>query len=429
MGDKIYVEEHFGQAGKTLAEEMIVGIKDAFKNRLEGVEFMDEDTRDAALLKLEKMRYMVGYPDENWPEYPDLEVGDSFLLNTLSSERQETRRELQRMSEAVDPDRWQMNPSEVNAYYAPTKNLIAFPAGVLQPPFFSSTYPMVLNYASIGAIMGHEITHGFDHMGAQYDDEGKLTMWWTNTSIAGFHERIGCVVNQYSSMPIPELAETMPDAKINGELTVGENVADTGGVLTALEAYRTWKASHNDTAIAPDSFQVGGETMSDEQVFWLAYGQSWCALQDPNALMVQLNTDPHSPGRARTNGPAQNSLAFAEAFGCEATAPMNPETKCAVWEPPPVEDADCVGEWGACSSGCNKTYSMTSPATGAGLCEDSDGHDLEDGTVRPCAAGEGSCPPADSEAPSDAPADSEAPSDAPAEGDASGASGNSTTPA
>jgi predicted metalloendopeptidase len=326
MSDKMFVEDHFGQESKDMANEMIKYIKNAFEARLNKLDFMDNATLWAAKEKLHAMRAMIGFPEE-WPDYEDLQTVDDFFKNQMSSHAVEAARKFARIGSRVDPDKWEMKPSDVNAYYQPSKNLMAFPAGILQPPFFHRDAPMVLNFAAVGAIMGHELTHGFDDQGAMYGPGGQLKMWWTNTSIAKFTNKTACVINQYQSMEVPELKGVADAPPINGQLTLGENIADIGGLATAFDAYEQWKKD-KDT---PTTFQVGNTTMSDTELFWLANGQSWCAIMEPMALMVRLRSDPHSPHRARVVGPPQNSLAFGQTMNCSSGTVMNPAGKCKVW--------------------------------------------------------------------------------------------------
>jgi len=256
-------------------------------------------------------------------------IGANYFLNMLSSLVVETKRNFNKFGVPVDKDEWGMNPSMVNAYYAPSRNEMAFPAGILQPPFFQKDYPMVLNFGGVGSVMGHELSHGFDDQGAQYDSTGTMKIWWTKKSMAGFKNRTSCIARQYSKIPLPELKKVQgaKELTINGKLTLGENIADNGGVVTSLSAYKAWQTA-KDT---PTDFQVGGSTKSDVQVFWLAYAQLWCVLQVPKAMMVQIRSDPHSPGRARVIGPAQNSPDFGNVMNCSSGSFMNPTDKCGLW--------------------------------------------------------------------------------------------------
>jgi len=272
------------------------------------------------------MRQKIGYPTK-WRTYTGLSVGKNFLHNVLSSKKVELTRNFNKQGTDVDPDEWSMNPSMTNAYYAPSRNEIAFPAGILQPPFFSTEQPAVMNFGGIGSVVGHEITHGFDDQGAQFDAEGNMKVWWSNSSLAQFKNKTKCMMEQYSKIPLPEIAKIAPDLKINGKLTLGENIADNGGLKTSYTAYVKWQKD-KDT---PTEYQMNGKTATATQLFFLSYGQLWCNVAAPKLTMVQIRSDPHSPSRARVMGPLQNSKEFAEAMQCPASAVMNPPKKCVVW--------------------------------------------------------------------------------------------------
>jgi len=346
IGDRMWMEDHEdgGMAHmnevKAAVESMTENIRQALAERLEAADFLDESTTAAAKMKLAQMKVMVGWPDQ-WPSYPGLAVGENFFANVLSSNRVEAAREFGRMGQEVDKDRWEMNACEVNAYYSPMRNTIALPAGILQKPFFSLSYPMAMNFGAIGSVIGHEMIHGFDHSGSKYDTDGKLQDWWSSESTASFQEEISCVSDQYSNLDISELFTTQKGKNgfataplsINGQLTLADNLADIGGVLTALDAYQAWKANQA-AGVVPSSFPMGmeGGDLTDVGVFWVAFGQNWCVIQTQEALAVQLHTDPHSPGLARAEGPVSNSPAFTEAMGCDAGVDgMSPEVQCKVW--------------------------------------------------------------------------------------------------
>jgi predicted metalloendopeptidase len=273
------------------------------------------------------MKRKIGMPTK-WHQYKgQTVVATDFLGNELSSLQVGTRRNFDKAGKPVDKDEWHMNPSMVNAYYSPSANEMAFPAGILQPPFFSAAAPPVLNFATIGAVMGHELTHGFDDQGAQYDAKGNLKVWWSNSSVAKFKAKTNCVVEQYSKIKLPELAGVAPQLRINGKLTLGENIADNGGVVTALQAYETWQKNKK----TPKEHTVNGKKYTTDELFWIGYGQTWCQKGTPEQMMVQIRTDPHSPARARVEGPVQNAKRFAKTMQCGASAAMNPKAKCVVW--------------------------------------------------------------------------------------------------
>lgn len=326
MADRMFVEKHFTTESKNLANSMLDAIVDAFETRLNNNKWMDAETIKKAKEKLVAMNRKVGFPTE-WRGYTGLNVGKSYLENMLGSWKVELARNFNKMGQKVDPGEWHMNPSMTNAYYAPSKNEMAFPAGILQPPFFSVDQPVVLNFASIGAVMGHELTHGFDDQGAEFDKDGNMKTWWSDASYTAFENKTACIVDQYSKLKLPELAKAAPKLRINGKLTLGENIADNGGVVTALQAYQAWQ-KRKDT---PTEYNLGGEVVSTDSLFWIGYGQSWCQIGTPEHMMVQIRSDPHSPARARVEGPVQNAKAFADIMKCPAATSMNPKNKCVVW--------------------------------------------------------------------------------------------------
>jgi len=329
FADKMFVEKHFGGDSKKLANDMLDGIIAAFQERLDKNTWMDDATRARAKKKLGTMNRKIGAPDV-WRAYPGLKIHDkSYLKNELAVIMIGLARNFDKMGQPVDKTEWHMNPSMTNAYYSPSSNEMAFPAGILQPPFFSVDQPAVLNFGAIGAVMGHELTHGFDDQGSQYDASGNMKVWWSNASSAAFTKHKTCMEKQYAAIKLPELAKAAPGLKINGKLTLGENIADNGGVVTALQAFATWEKK-KDT---PSEYEVNKQVFKTDSLFWLAYGQTWCRKGSSKSLMVQIRSDPHSPARARVQGPAQNTPAFAKTFACKAGSPMSPPDaqRCQPW--------------------------------------------------------------------------------------------------
>lgn len=329
FADKMFAEKYFGGDSKKLADSMLDSIIAAFQARLDKNTWMDDATRAKAKKKLGTMKRKIGYP-EVWRVYPGLKIDPtSYLKNELAVIKLGVERNFDKMGQPVDKQEWHMNPSMTNAYYSPSANEMAFPAGILQPPFFSVDQPAVLNFGAIGAVMGHELTHGFDDQGAQYDAEGNMKVWWSNASSAAFDKHKGCMVKQYEAMKLPELAKAAPGLKINGKLTLGENIADNGGVVTARQAFQEWEKK-KDT---PTEYEVNKQVFKTDALFWLAYGQTWCRKGTPQSLMVQIRSDPHSPGRARVEGPAQNAPGYAKTFGCKTGTPMAPPPaqRCQPW--------------------------------------------------------------------------------------------------
>jgi predicted metalloendopeptidase len=300
---------------------MVDTILTAFSNRLHKLQWMDDSTKKGAFAKVNTLVRKIGYPDK-WRSYDNVTIGENFLENYLAVSKDEAHQEFIKFSTPVDKTKWHMKPSDVNAYYSPSSNEMAFPAGILQPPFFSKDFPMVMNYGAIGSVVGHELSHAFDDQGSQYDSEGKLNDWFTNSSKTAFGNLTHCYVKQYSQYHMPEIK-----LAVNGELTLGENIADNAGVQVSFDAYKQWAKANN----APQAFLINGESVSDVQLFWISYGQVWCSKYRPEALMMQVRNDPHSPGKFRTWGPVQNSQDFAKAFKCPANSTMAPAQKCTLW--------------------------------------------------------------------------------------------------
>ena len=268
---------------------------------------MDDATKQAAQKKLAAMNVKIGYPDK-WRDYSALRIDRGpFVLNAIRASTFEVNRELNKIGKPVDRSEWGMTPPTVNAYYNPKLNEIVFPAGILQPPFFNPKADDAVNYGGIGAVIGHEMTHGFDDQGRQYDEVGNLRDWWSPESAAKFKERSGAVVKQYSDY------EPLPGLHVNGELTQGENIADIGGVKVAYAALQKALAGKPQEKI--DGF-------TPDQRFFLGFAQIWRSVQRDEDLKLRLNTDPHSPARYRVNGPLQDSVDFQKAFNIPDGSPM-----------------------------------------------------------------------------------------------------------
>ena len=285
-------------------------MKEALSDRIKTLEWMDEPTKQAALKKLSAFTVKIGYPDK-WRDYSTLKIDRGpFVLNAIRAENFEAKRELNKIGKPVDRTEWGMTPPTVNAYYNPKMNEIVFPAGILQPPFFYAKADDAINYGGIGAVIGHEMTHGFDDQGRQYDDVGNLRDWWSPDSAAKFKERSQAVVNQYSEY------EPLPGLHVNGELTQGENIADIGGVKLAYAALQ--KALDKNPAAREK--KIDGFT--PEQRFFLSFATIWKSKQRDEDLKLRLNTDPHSPARYRVNGPLSNLPEFQKAFDIPDGSPM-----------------------------------------------------------------------------------------------------------
>lgn len=310
-----YVAAKFDADSKREAKALIQGVRGAMRTELGGLPWMDASTRSAAEDKLTRMNDKIGYPDR-WKSY-DFEVGADFMANALVSDTFELGRLLKKVGKPVDRTEWQMTAPTINAYYDPSLNEMVFPAGILQAPFFDKRFAAAVNYGATGAVMGHELTHGFDDEGSQFDGTGNLRNWWSEATGKLFKEQTRCVVDQYSSY------EAVPGVHLNGELTAGENIADIGGIALAYSAYRNLRKDAKD--------RINAEGYTEDQLFFLAFGQTWCQKIRPEALEMMAKTNPHSPARFRVNGVLANIPQFAEAFSCKQGTPMRPTKTCAVW--------------------------------------------------------------------------------------------------
>ena len=315
---KLYVADYFPPEAKARALELVNNLKEALSDRIKTLEWMDEPTKQQALKKLAAFTVKIGYPDK-WRDYSLLKVDRGpFVLNAIRAENFEVNRELKKIGKPVDRTEWGMTPPTVNAYYNPNMNEIVFPAGILQPPFFYADADDAINYGGIGAVIGHEMTHGFDDEGRQFDAAGNLRDWWSPESAAKFKERSQAVVQQYSEY------EPLPGSHINGELTQGENIADIGGVKLAYAALQKALAGKSREKI---------DGLTPEQRFFLSYATIWKAKQRDEDLKLRLNTDPHSPARYRVNGPLSDIPEFAKAFNLPDTCPMvrPPDKRVNIW--------------------------------------------------------------------------------------------------
>jgi predicted metalloendopeptidase len=316
---KLYVERAFPAASKTKVLEMVEHLRAALKARIEGLEWMSPVTKTKALQKLAAMRVKIGYPDV-WRDYSRLDIQRRpYVLNVLETRRFAFDRRLARLGKPIDRTEWSMTPQTNNAYYSPSMNEIAFPAGILQPPYFDATADDAVNYGNIGATIGHEMTHGFDDQGCQYDADGNLKNWWTPADEKAYQARTELVATQFDAY------EALPGLHLNGHLTLGENIADLGGLKLAWDA---WKLSQKGK---PPVGKIEGFT--PEQRFFLGYAETWRTLsRDESARMLAV-TDPHSPAKFRVNGPLSNLPEFYEAFGVKNGDPMKrPENqRPAIW--------------------------------------------------------------------------------------------------
>ncbi len=310
-----FVLRRFAGESKQAAEGFVRAIAAAMRTRLDELSWMDGTTRTKAVGKLEAMAYLIGYPDR-WKAY-DFEVGASHLGNVLAGRAFRVRDDLGQIGKPVDRGRWYMTPPTVNAYYDAQKNQMVFPAGILQPPFYSAQASVPVNLGAMGMVVGHELTHGFDDEGSQFDAVGNLSSWWSPTTRATFEAKGSCVEAQYAAY------EALPGVRLDGKLTLGENIADSGGLELAYRAYRQLRAD------APE--EVVADGFGEDQQFFLATGQIWCAKYRDEAAKLMAQTDPHAHPRWRVNGPMSHSAAFARAFECRAGQRMVAQETCTVW--------------------------------------------------------------------------------------------------
>jgi putative endopeptidase len=307
---KLYVTEYFPPEAKARALEMINNLKAALADRIKTLDWMDEPTKQAALKKLGAMNVKIGYPDK-WRDYSLLKIDrDSYVSNAMRAANFEVNRELKKIGKPVDRTEWGMTPPTVNAYYNPMMNEIVFPAGILQPPFFDPKADDAVNYGGMGAVIGHEMTHGFDDQGRQFDEVGNLRDWWSKQSAEEYDRRRKAVVDQYSEY------QPLPGKHINGELTQGENIADIGGIKLAYAALQ--KALDKN----PQAREQKIDGFTPEQRFFLGWAQVWRANQRDDDLRLRLVTDPHSPTHYRCNGPISNMSEFQQAFNVPDGSPM-----------------------------------------------------------------------------------------------------------
>jgi len=311
-----YVARYFPGSSKQTATQLVEEIARVMHDEISRLEWMSDATKQIAQQKLGKLVRMIGFPDK-WRTY-DYEVKrDDFAGNRMRAAAFEVRRLSARAGKPVDRSEWKMNTYRVDAYYDPTANTTALPAGILQPPFFGQDRSVAVNLGGIGMIIGHELTHGFDDQGAQFDGDGNLRSWWGKEDAQKFADKGTCVAEQYSTF------EAMPKAYVNGRLTLGENIADLGGVKMAFKAYRALRKDAAKVYVA-DGF-------TEDQQFFIAVGQAWCAKERPAETQRRLISDVHSPPKFRVYGSLRNLPEFAEAFSCAPGTPMHPAKTCSVW--------------------------------------------------------------------------------------------------
>ena len=317
-----YVARYFPPQTKRRADELVANLLTAYRESIAQLDWMTDQTRAEALDKLAKLRAKIGYPDK-WRDYSRLEVHpDDLLGNVLRADSFEFDHMIEQLSEPIDPDEWLMYPQSVNAYYHPLRNEIVFPAAILQPPFFNPDADDAVNYGAIGAVIGHEIGHGFDDQGSTCDGEGRLRNWWTEADKAAFEQRTAALVAQYGALA----PSAVPDVKVNGELTLGENIGDLGGLAIAYQAWLLATERAGRPAEPVDGIPAA-------QRFFFGWAAAWRGLTRPEALRERLATDPHSPDEIRCNQTARNVAAFHTAFD---TSPgdalwLDPAERVRIW--------------------------------------------------------------------------------------------------
>ena len=316
---QVYVSQYFAGDSKAKTLEMVHDIENAMERDLDQLDWMSPATRTRAKEKLHMVANKIGYPDK-WRDYSKLEIKpDDALGNKFRANAFENDRQLNKIGKPVDHSEWSMTPPTVNAYYDPSMNDINFPAGILQPAFYDPKQDDAVNYGHIGAVIGHELTHGFDDEGRKFDGKGNLNDWWTPEDVKKFEERTDCLVKEYGSFT------AVDDVKINGKLTLGENTADNGGLVLAYLAYLE-RAKMNKVDL---SKKINGYT--SPQRFYIGFAQNYCENSRPEVIRQQVLTDPHSPDHFRVNGVIVNQPGFAAAFSCKKGTPMVPANSCRVW--------------------------------------------------------------------------------------------------
>ncbi len=320
---QLFVRKAFGADSKARMIELVDALTAALEQNITTLEWMTPETKTKAIEKLKKLgKRKIGYP-ETWRDYTSVAITRTdFAGNVRRANRFEVKRNYDKLGRPVDKTEWTMTPPTVNAYYSPQFAEIVFPAGILQPPFFDRQVDDAVNFGAIGAVIGHELSHGFDDQGRKFDGNGNLTDWWTEADAKAFEERAACIADQYSGYSPVNDPKTGKPAFLNGKLTLGENIGDNGGARIAFQALL-------HTLTAKDRAAVDGYT--PEQRFFLGFAQVWCQNSTDADALQRIFTDPHSSGRFRVNGTISNMPEFQQAFTCKAGTPMAPEKRCRVW--------------------------------------------------------------------------------------------------
>uniref|UniRef100_A0AAY4CRU5 Membrane metallo-endopeptidase-like 1 n=1 Tax=Denticeps clupeoides TaxID=299321 RepID=A0AAY4CRU5_9TELE len=325
----LYVQEAFAGESKRMVSDLIRKMQEAYIDTLDELSWMDGASKEKAREKVMAIKEQIGYPDHILDvnnhkldeEYAHLNFSENYFENILENLQAGAKKSLKKLREPVDPNMWIIGAAEVNAFYSPNRNQIVFPAGILQPPFFSKHQSQALNFGGIGMVIGHEIIHGFDDHGRNFDKDGNMFNWWSNYSAEHFKEQSQCMVQQYGKFTW----KLAGGQNVSGISTLGENIADNGGVRQAYKAYLKWIEREGEEPRLP------GLDMDHKQLFFLNFAQVWCGAYRPEFASQSIKTDSHSPLEYRVLGSLQNFGAFSEAFKCNPGSPMNPEVKCRVW--------------------------------------------------------------------------------------------------
>lgn len=315
---ELYVQKAFTKEAKERMLKMVKSLQDVFRERIQKLDWMSPETKTKATAKLDKFMVKIGYPDK-WRDYSGLEIStNSYLENIMKAGEFEYKRMINKLGKPVDRTEWGMSPQTVNAYYNPNMNEIVFPAGILQPPFFDLNADDAMIYGAIGAVIGHEMTHGFDDQGRQYDAEGNLKDWWTKADAEQFQKKADGVIKQFDGYTI------LDSVHVQGKLTLGENLADLGGLSIAYDAFKR-------TAQGKSTEKIDGFT--GDQRFFMSWANAWKNNTTPEAMKQQIFTDPHSPEEWRCNGPVSHMDAFYQAFGIKETGKMfrKKEERIVIW--------------------------------------------------------------------------------------------------
>merc|ERR1719348_1780986 len=324
----LFVRKYFDGQSKQDMLYLTSEIQRQFKDLVEEVEWLANTTKETARNKLDALIHNIGYPDlvlndtQLHTEIKGLNYSeDEFFENVLKNLNGRTVREMSMLGQSVNRSIWTTTPAVVNAYYSRNRNQIMFPAGILQPPFYHKYFPKAMNFGGIGVVIGHEITHGFDDKGKQFDEQGNINQWWDEDSSTSFRDKAQCIINQYSNFSVSEVG-----VSLNGLNTQGENIADNGGIKQAFRAYTSWRDENGLEESLPSLPNIEAD-----KLFFLNFAQVWCGTARPEALRSKLKTAVHAPGKYRVLGTLANSEDFATAFSCKKEEEMNPGKKCKVW--------------------------------------------------------------------------------------------------